>query len=242
MNTRRTPVRIVEENDVNEEIPSQVEEVAQPDQVPIRGQANESTMTSRLGDFVRMNPPIFLGSKVGEDPQEFLDGRVGQVWYTQWKDTRTIESGHIEQEEFKRAFLGEYFLHVRRKVNIGRFIDFSKGKGNVEESKIRRSARILKRSMRALKKGNANKQSQPMFKKRDPNRDGTSVSKEKLEIGSSSQLIKPTFSTCRKRHHGKCLVGIGNFFGCGKDGRKVRDCPTIAARGREAKQVPPKAG
>ncbi|TMW81050.1 hypothetical protein EJD97_012431 [Solanum chilense] len=34
----------------------------------------ESTITSRLRDFVRMNPPIFLGSKVGEDPQEFLDG------------------------------------------------------------------------------------------------------------------------------------------------------------------------
>ena len=32
----------------------------------------ESTMTSRLRDFVRMNPPIFLGSKVGEYPQEFL--------------------------------------------------------------------------------------------------------------------------------------------------------------------------
>ena len=28
----------------------------------------ETTMTSRLRDFVRMNPPIFLGSKVGEDP------------------------------------------------------------------------------------------------------------------------------------------------------------------------------
>ena len=33
----------------------------------------ESTMTSRLRDFVRMNPPIFLGSKVGENPQAFLD-------------------------------------------------------------------------------------------------------------------------------------------------------------------------
>ncbi|XP_049373433.1 uncharacterized protein LOC125838415 [Solanum verrucosum] len=32
-----------------------------------------STMASRLSDFVRMNPPVFLGSKVGEDPQEFLD-------------------------------------------------------------------------------------------------------------------------------------------------------------------------
>ena len=34
----------------------------------------ESNMTSRLRDFVRINPPIFLGSKVGEDPQEFLHG------------------------------------------------------------------------------------------------------------------------------------------------------------------------
>ena len=33
----------------------------------------ESTMTSRLRDFVRMNPPIFFGSNVGEDSQEFLD-------------------------------------------------------------------------------------------------------------------------------------------------------------------------
>ena len=34
----------------------------------------ESTMTSRLRYFVRINPPIFHGSKLGEDPQEFLDG------------------------------------------------------------------------------------------------------------------------------------------------------------------------
>ena len=33
----------------------------------------ESTMTSRLKDFVRINPPIFLCSKVGEDPQEIID-------------------------------------------------------------------------------------------------------------------------------------------------------------------------
>ena len=33
----------------------------------------ESTITSRLREFVRINPPIFLGFNVGEDPQEFLD-------------------------------------------------------------------------------------------------------------------------------------------------------------------------
>ena len=69
-------------------------------------------MTSRLRDFVRMNPPIFLGSKVGDGPLDFL-GRVykglsatgvtsrekaelalyqlrevSQVWYIKWKDNR----------------------------------------------------------------------------------------------------------------------------------------------------------
>ena len=31
-------------------------------------------MPSRMRDFVRINPPIFLSSKVGEDPQKFLAG------------------------------------------------------------------------------------------------------------------------------------------------------------------------
>ena len=33
----------------------------------------ESTMTSRLRDFMRINPPIFFESKMEEDLQDFLD-------------------------------------------------------------------------------------------------------------------------------------------------------------------------
>ena len=33
----------------------------------------EITITSRLRYFVRINPPMFLGSKVEEDPQECID-------------------------------------------------------------------------------------------------------------------------------------------------------------------------
>ena len=33
-----------------------------------------STLTSRLRDFVRINPSTFIGTMLGEDPQEFLDG------------------------------------------------------------------------------------------------------------------------------------------------------------------------
>ena len=41
------------------------------------------------------------------------------------------------------------------------------------------------------------------------------------------------------RSIGKCLLGTSSFFGCGRDGNKVRDFPNIAARGREAMQDPP---
>ncbi len=33
----------------------------------------KTTMTSRFREYVRINPPIFLCYKVGEDPQELLE-------------------------------------------------------------------------------------------------------------------------------------------------------------------------
>ena len=82
---------------------------------------------------MRINPPIFLVSKVNEDPQEFLDEifkvfsairviyrekaelasyqlrDVPQILYTQWKDNRSEGLGPIECEEFKEVILGMYF-------------------------------------------------------------------------------------------------------------------------------------
>ena len=107
----------------------------------------ERTMTFRLRDFVRMNPPIFIGSKVGEDAQEFIDQvykivhvmgatsrekaeldsyqlkDISQVWYTQCKGNRTVESLPIEWEEFKEVFLGKYFPRERREVKVDEFIN-----------------------------------------------------------------------------------------------------------------------
>ncbi|TMW97737.1 hypothetical protein EJD97_005056 [Solanum chilense] len=50
------------------------------------------TMTSRLRDFVGMNPPIFHGSK----------------------DNWPEESGFIEWEEFNKDFLGKFFPRERK--------------------------------------------------------------------------------------------------------------------------------
>ena len=38
-----------------------------------RVQRNDSTMASHLKNFKRMNPLMFHGSKVNEDPQDILD-------------------------------------------------------------------------------------------------------------------------------------------------------------------------
>ncbi|WMV37708.1 hypothetical protein MTR67_031093 [Solanum verrucosum] len=98
MNTLRANARRMEGDNVNEEAPPQANKalINPPtmSDVEVRStllmlaqammvQANRDVGThvnpninfaaSRLRDFSRMNPPEFLGSKVGEDPQEFVD-------------------------------------------------------------------------------------------------------------------------------------------------------------------------
>ncbi|XP_049369929.1 uncharacterized protein LOC125834819 [Solanum verrucosum] len=126
-----------------------------------RVNANESTMDSRLRDFVRMNPPVFLGSNVGEDPQEFLDEvykivnsmgvtstekveldpfqlkDVAQVGFTQCKSSRPVGAGPIEWEEFKNAFLGRYFPREKREVKVEEFINLRQGSMSVEEYSLK---------------------------------------------------------------------------------------------------------
>ena len=67
---------------------------------------------------------------------------------------------------------------------------------------------------------------------------GVSASKAKLERYGCCRIAKTTCSTCGNKHHVKCLSNTEGFFGCGIDGHKMRDSPTITARGRKAKKVP----
>uniref|UniRef100_M1DB37 Gag-pol polyprotein n=1 Tax=Solanum tuberosum TaxID=4113 RepID=M1DB37_SOLTU len=90
---------------------------------------NVGTMSSKLRGFTRINPPKFHGSKVEEDPQEFIDEvykvlmiigvtpvekmefstyqlkDVSQVWFNQWKEGRVVDAGPLDWEKFKVAFL-----------------------------------------------------------------------------------------------------------------------------------------
>ncbi|WMV18672.1 hypothetical protein MTR67_012057 [Solanum verrucosum] len=94
---------------------------------------NMNSSASRVRVLARMNPSEFHGSKVEEDPQGFIDEVYkvlaimgltseqkaelaayqlkddAQLWYDQWKNSRTVGAGPIEWELFKSAFLDRFF-------------------------------------------------------------------------------------------------------------------------------------
>ena len=62
---------------------------------------------------------------------------VAQVWYTHLKGNRPVESGPIEWEEFKEAFLGKYFHREKMEVKVEEFINIKQGNMSVEEYSLK---------------------------------------------------------------------------------------------------------
>ena len=80
-----------------------------------------------------MNPLMFFGSKVNEDPQDFSDEinkivhamgvtsnqevdlvtyqlkDVTLLWYTEWRHSRAIKAGSVSWEVFRKGFLDRFF-------------------------------------------------------------------------------------------------------------------------------------
>ena len=102
---------------------------------------------------------------------------------------------------------------------------------SIEESNLRRMSSKLKRSVDSDKCNIGSKRGCKLkidlvFLRRN------------LIKGGGSRNGKPTCSTCGKKNLGECLLGMGIFFGYGRYGHKVRDCPSISSR-KEGKKVEP---
>ncbi|XP_069150253.1 uncharacterized protein [Solanum lycopersicum] len=207
---------------------------------------------------------------VGEDLQEFLDGvykvlssmgvtsmekaelplyqlrDVAQVWYTKWKDNRTVELGPIQWEEFKEAFLGKYFPHERREVKEEEYINLKHARyAPTPVSNLRDELSYFVMGVTDLAREECrttmlhDDMTLARHMKGSQTQEEPRNEKVKFEKEGGSQNGKPTSVTCGKRHYGECLKGTRSCFGCGKEGHKVRECPTISSRGREGKQVVP---
>ncbi|WMV19409.1 hypothetical protein MTR67_012794 [Solanum verrucosum] len=111
-------------------------------QVPVQANANVGLATARVRDFVRMNPLEFLGSQVGEDPQNFIDEvkkifevmqltgndrvklssyqlkDVAHFWYTHWKENRGTDAAPITWDCFSETFLDRFFPIELREANL----------------------------------------------------------------------------------------------------------------------------
>ena len=112
-----------------------------------RGAQQEESDTSKICEFLKINPLEFNGFKVEEDPNWFIDEvyktlaimeltskekaklafyqskYVSQVWYEQWKNSRPARAGPIEWETFKSSFHDIFFSTELKDAKLGEFIN-----------------------------------------------------------------------------------------------------------------------
>ncbi|XP_049348530.1 uncharacterized protein LOC125813083 [Solanum verrucosum] len=263
MNTIRANARRMEEEIVNEGVPPQGpkgDQVPQGNQVLVDPPAM-SNEEVRLRDFVRMNPPVFLGSKVGEDPQEFVDEMYKvlprEKREATVKDFINLRQGSMSVQEYSLKFtlLTMYApsLVSNSRDEMSRYV---KGVSNLVEEECHTTMLHddmnissfmvfaqqieefkIKKKNREMKRTRSDEQGQPRFKKRAFNQDSSSTSRVNQEKGNGSPFPKSTCTTCGKKHYGKCLAYTNGCYGCGKSDHQVRNCPTLTAKGREVKQA-----
>ncbi|KAH0764814.1 hypothetical protein KY285_000685 [Solanum tuberosum] len=126
-------------------------------QFPVPTNASDGSVAAMVRDFVRMNPPEFLGLQVGEDPQNFIDEvkkifgvmqltviytvelasyqlkDVAYIWFTQWKENRNENATPMTWECFTGAFLDRFFPRELREAKAQEIMNLRQGFMSVQE-------------------------------------------------------------------------------------------------------------
>ncbi|XP_049381260.1 uncharacterized protein LOC125845772 [Solanum stenotomum] len=177
---------------------------------------NMNTTTSKVRDCTRMNPLELYGSKVEEDPQEFMD----EVY----KVLAIMGVTLLEKAELAAYQLKDEKLKGRSREKKESRMDDDNPSYDTSDGHGRSRNR-----QRFSGKGSSNA----------PKYNEDRVFNPKPQ-GISSESLWPTCATCGKSYEGKCLAEIEGCFSCGESGQKMRNCPKAKARGIEGNQVPPR--
>ncbi|WMV36755.1 hypothetical protein MTR67_030140 [Solanum verrucosum] len=124
-----------------------------------RGARQEEADTSRIHEFLRMNPPSFTGSRTAVDPENFIEEMkkvfdvmhvtdtvrvelvayqlkiVAMTWFDQWKGGRAEDAPPAIWACFEKAFLGRFFPRELKEA---------KGHGHIKVDKEGRAAMLIR--------------------------------------------------------------------------------------------------
>ncbi|XP_047263628.1 uncharacterized protein LOC124896136 [Capsicum annuum] len=93
------------------------------------GSVYVTSKVTRVGQFMRMNPPKFFGAKVKEDPQGFID-EIEKIFK---EDAKGHNAEPIVWDEFVEAFLDRFFPMELREAKEKEFINVKQGKMSIQE-------------------------------------------------------------------------------------------------------------
>ncbi|KAH0682694.1 hypothetical protein KY285_022193 [Solanum tuberosum] len=130
-------------------------------QVGQRENRQELADTLRIREFLRMNPPSFIGSSVTEDPKNFVeelqkvfeimhvvdDERVeltayqmkgvARFWFVQWKNNRAEDAPIVSWAVFESPLMGAFFPRELREAKIREFLTLNLESMSVHEYSLK---------------------------------------------------------------------------------------------------------
>ncbi|XP_049391585.1 uncharacterized protein LOC125856025 [Solanum stenotomum] len=221
--------------------------------------------TSRIREFLRINPPRFTCSSVTKDPKNIVEklqkSEVHKTFSYASEMVANMRSkmslfvaglSLLSSREGKTAMLIGDMDIARLMIHVQQ-VEEEKLKDREEIQNNRAKKGMSPCSRRVMPTGhlsNGNKKSRPRFRQSFSgqgsseappkfNEYNVSYPKPKGGDGGGSSLPRSTSTKCGRKHEGECLTDTDGCFGCGKSGYKKRDFPMLLAKGIEGKQDTP---